>query len=79
MRTLRQGELYSLDRRVGLDIQVAQCIKKFQTKHKAEPVDVRWNPEGYKDPQSTLTLIVDKSVPPLHLWLELPDGHKATV
>lgn len=74
MKTLRQGELYSLDRRAGLDVQVANCIKKFQTKHGCEPSDIRWNPEGYKDTHSKLTLAVDKGVPPLHLWLELDDA-----
>ena len=71
MRTLHQGELYALDRRAGLDVQVAKCIASFQRKHRKEPSDIRWNPGAYKDEKSTLKLIVDKQVPPLHLWLEL--------
>jgi len=75
VRTLHQGELYSLDRRAGLDVQVAKCITSFQRKHKKEPSDIRWNPGGvYQDKDATIELAVDKSVPPLHLWLELADG-----
>jgi hypothetical protein len=72
MRTLHQGELYSLDRRAGLDVQVAKCISKFKTKHRKEPSDIRWNPGAYKDDKATVQIAVDKSVPPLHMWLELP-------
>lgn len=71
MRTLSKGELFSLDRRAPLDPQVAQAIKRFNTKHRCAPADIRWNPGSYKDADATTQLAVDRSIPPMHLWLEI--------
>jgi len=73
VRTLHQGELFAIDKRSPLDVQVAAAIKRFVTKHKCEPHDIRWNPDSYQDKHSKLTLAVDKSIPPLHMWLEMAD------
>jgi hypothetical protein len=74
MRTLHQGELYSIDKRAPLAGQLEWAHKRFRLKHKSEPVDVRWNPGAYKDDTLADKPAVDKSVPPGHVWLELASG-----
>jgi hypothetical protein len=71
VRLIKQGELYSLDRRAGLDVQVEKCIAKFRVKHIKPPVYVCWNPGPFKDGHAGIEIPVDLSVPPGHLWLEL--------
>jgi hypothetical protein len=71
MKSLRQGELFSLDRRCGLDAQLQSARKRFKQKHNCEPLQIVWNPEGFKDTKALVHIVVDKTVPPGHLWLEL--------
>ena len=71
MRPIKEGELYSLDRRASLDTQVARAIGLFVSKHGKQPTAITWNPKAFKDAKSDIKLSVDKDVPPDCVWLEL--------
>jgi len=77
MKLLRTGELYSLDRRAGIDTQVESAVKRFTLKHGVSPVHICYNPgDLFKDKHSENAPPVDKTLPPGHLWLELKEKEK---
>lgn len=72
MKLLRTGELYSLDRRAGLDTQVESAVRRFTMKHGCAPIHICYNPgDLFKDKLCKDPPVVDKTLPPGHLWLEL--------
>jgi len=74
MKLIKQGELYSLDHRAGLDVQLMTARKKFRLKHGKEATGVWWNPKGFKDARAMEIVPVDPNIPPGHLWLEIDNG-----
>jgi hypothetical protein len=71
MKLLKCGELYALDRRASFEAQYAEMLKRFRAKHKREPIDVCWNPKGFKfEPKEPPR--EDSTIPPGTVWLELP-------
>lgn len=71
MKTLHQGELFSLDKRAPLAGQLALARKRFRVKHGCDPIDIHWNPGPFKDDSATEKPTLDRSLPPGHMWLEL--------
>jgi hypothetical protein len=73
MRLLRQGELYALDRRAGIEPQLEEMRRRFHMKHKTKPTDECWNPKGYR---FECDLRVDPTIPPGTVWLEVAHKEK---
>ena len=66
MRTLVQGELFSVDLGKPLASQMEAAGKRFAEKHGQPPAATYGNL-----PAEAAGVVADRSVPPGHLWLEL--------
>ena len=73
MRTLKIGEVYALDRRAGLDVQIETMTKKFRRKHGYDPLNVVYNPVRYKDEKATVKITRDKTIQEDTVWMECRD------
>ena len=71
MKTLHTGELYAIDRRAPLDVQIKTMLKKFKLKHGCEPLQISWNPGRYHDKEAKDAPPLDKSVTPGFVWMVL--------
>jgi hypothetical protein len=66
VKTLVQGELFSIDLGKPLADQMTAAGKRFVEKHGCQPAGVHGNL-----PEAAEGVVADRSVPPGHLWLEL--------
>lgn len=80
MRTLKQGEIYPVDRRASLEDQLKHNLKLFTLKHGEQPVYICWHPGKYR--KDTINLPVDTTIQEGTFWFELREkerGAKAKV